>query len=368
MDSKNISRLIDSYYQGNISHEEETMLLDYLQNNPKAVSEEGYDMLVDKLVYEHSLLERKALFQEMMKNPPSPFFAKYSWPLVFSAVVFVLGIALFLYNNSLRSSQLRNKTEVTNNATRVTKATVAKDSGITIKSTNKIQQFESRSKEYLKTNALNDANLFTQNKQRESVIHNVEIKTKANNDISKAAIKTDDMKQNNSQPVFTQTCPDYTKEITIKTSKSEISETNGSMVIISKKSILEYSIDNETFSTETSFEHLAPGYYKLYVRDNNNCSNTIQGILIDETACFSDYKKDIIKGQTWKIPLSIPKVKDIVIYNTAGQIVFKKTQDFTEEFEWDGMNNQGIELIEGFYKVVISYQKETCIFNVSKLQ
>jgi flagellar hook assembly protein FlgD len=75
----------------------------------------------------------------------------------------------------------------------------------------------------------------------------------------------------------------------------------------------------------------------------------------------------LAKGDTWQIPISVANVKSIVIYNTSGQIVYKQSQPFPSNFEWKGTNIQGMELSEGLYKVVVTYQKESCIFNVSIL-
>ena len=365
MDSENISKLIEQYHQGKTSPEEEMMLLDYIQNNPNTVSEQGYDLLVDKLVYEHSLLERKALFQDMMKNPPSRFSKVNIWTFAVLGILLVAGSVLLIKNSS-KPSIIDSKSIITKNKTITNDS---KDSSIASTKTNDVNKsFTSPIVEHKTIQTTIDSSTKTpENHYTTKPKDDIEV-LKTKNDPLKTTVKKDDQHEAQTPIVSSKSCPDYSKEITTKTTKSEVNLNNGNIIVLSKNSTLEYSIDNETFSNETSFEHLAVGNYNLYIRDNANCSSTIRGIRISETWCLSDYKKDMVKGQIWQIPVVVSEVKNISIFNTKGQIVYTKTQGFTDVFEWEGTNDQGNELVEGFYKVVITYQKETCIFNVSILK
>ena len=365
MDSKNISKLIEQYHQGKTSPEEETMLLDYLKNNPNTVSEQGYDMLVDKLVYEHSLLERKALFQDMMKNPPSRF--SKSNILTFAVLGIVLvAVSVLLIKNSSKPSIIDSKSIITTNKSITNES---KDSSISTPKSNDVNNpLITQSVEHKTIQTSIDSSTRTPDNHYYSKPKEDIEGAKTKNEPTNTTVKKDDLHDIQTPIVSSKSCPDYSKDISIKTAKSEVALNNGSIVILSKNSTLEYSIDNETFGNETSFEHLAVGNYNLYMRDNANCSSTIQGIRITETGCLSDYKKDLTKGQIWQIPVVLSEVKNISIFNTSGQIVYTKTQGFTDIFEWEGINNMGNELVQGFYKVVITYQKETCIYNISILK
>lgn len=365
-DSENISALFDKYYRGNISPEEESGLLDYLQNNPKTISEQGYTMLADKLVYEHSLIERKAIFQDMMKNQTTGFSPKYLGGIIIVVAVLVLG-TIYLLNNTSKKQTLKTKSTVSTLPFKSEmQSKTINDSNIKVQtiapSTKTNNTLLTTIKKDLKTNIVtqNQANSSrtSTNKSTGNIIVPTlatleNINTKSNNQTNVA-----------SKPV----CPDYSKEVGIITSKCETNASNGSIELLTQNSNLEFSIDNENYNNDKRFEQLSAGTYKVYIRDNRNCSNTINGISIAETACISEYKKDLIKGQTWQVSIIPSDVKNISIYNTSGQIVFKKSQDFSTVFEWEGINSQGDELLEGFYKVVVTYQKESCIFNVSILK
>jgi hypothetical protein len=373
MDSENISTLLSKYNQGLISPEDEAILMDYLQNNPSIVSEEGYDMLADKLVYEHSLLERKALFHEMMKNQPPSFLKKYLWTILISGVVLLSGTAVVFLNGTKPLAPDAKKENIFVSMSNSLPIISNKDSNVIHNKITDVETSKSvQSTSILNSKFANDLPSNLQNKSNVSEGNHNEISTK-NENIAKVISTQNTVVTENKQDVQKQNataslCPDYSKVVTIKTTKSETNLNNGNIVVVSLKANLEYSIDNENFSNEKSFEHLASGNYNLYIKDNANCSNTITGITIAETTCISNYKKDIAKGQIWQIPIFETEVKSVVIYNSAGQVVFSKLQGFTEFFEWEGVNSQGTELVDGFYKVVVTNQTETCIFNVSILK
>ena len=368
MDSENILQLLNKYSQGLTTSEEETMLLDFLQNNPDVISEEGYDELVDKLVYEHSLLERKALFQEMMKTPPSSFFQTYFWPILISGVLLFSG-GIYVATKQLKSN---------NNNSIVKEKAINLDTVITVKKDNVTENFVSNQKIIQTNQPINSTVSNTENtslkisnqtisNQKQTTIVQPELAVPISK-INNAVIKNEGaVNQNEIQITPAKACPNYTKLVTVKTSKSETNQNNGIIKVITSNTNLNFSIDNENFNTYKTFENLSPGKYTLYIQDNVKCSNTIANIIVTETTCISDYKKDMVQGETWQIPILLTDVKSIIIYNTSGQIVYKQNQFVSKDFEWNGTTNQGNQLVVGLYKVVVTYQKESCIFNVSIL-
>jgi hypothetical protein len=375
MDSENISQLINKYSLGLTSPDEETMLLDYLKNNPSAISEEGYDVLVDKLVYEHSLLQRKALFQEMMKNPPSSFLKTYFLPILISGVLLISGgVFIGIHNSKLIAPATKNATNPENKNLN-SQPIPSRDSVINKQILSNNKSVLVPKSEIISAVSKSDTIIGnSQNKQIATVSAQKPISTlytrepvTVSKNAAPASTNSATNKEIAKQSAPLNVCPDYTKAVKVTATKSQINQNNGAIQIISKNAMLEYSVDNEIFTVEKSFGNLLPGKYNLYIRDNANCLNTISGILIEETACYSAYKNDLAKGDTWQIPISVANVKSIVIYNTSGQIVYKQSQPFPSNFEWKGTNIQGMELSEGLYKVVVTYQKESCIFNVSIL-
>ena len=366
MDSENILQLLNKYSQGLTTSEEETMLLDFLQNNPDVISEEGYDVLVDKLVYEHSLLERKALFQEMMKTPPSSFFQTYFWPIIIS------GILVFSGGVYVATKHLNNSNSI------VKEKAINLDKVIPVKNDISIEKSESNQKVIPTNQPINSAVSKTENtslkisnqtitNQKQTTIIQPELVVPISKNNEVVDKNAGVIKQNENQITPVKACPDYTKVVSVKTSKSETNQNNGTIKVITSNTNLNFSIDNENFSNYKSFENLSPGKYTLYIKDNVRCSNSINNIIVNETTCVSEYKKDMSKGETWNLPILLTDIKSIIIYNTSGQIVYKQNQFISNDFEWNGTTNQGSQLDVGLYKVVVTYQKESCIFNVSIL-
>jgi len=368
MDSQNILELINKYSQGSSTPSEEKAILDYLQNNPTAISDEGMDVLVDKLVYEQSLLESKAIFGEMMNNQPSPFIK----PIVISVSLILIALITYFVlrntpNNPESIPSLIPVDSAKNIQTKIQKDTLVLRSKKTSKVTTEIPY---------STKEVTENNLPTANAKQmnaDSIIKdtlkkvNEPLPQPENND-TQAVLITDKKPIKKTLQPATKECPDYTKQVKVKTIKSL--QDDGAIILSTNNSNLEFCLDNYSFTTEVEFLILAPKVYTVYIRDNTTigCVSKIENIAVEQTNCTADYKKDMSVNGTWSLDVNTDNLKSISILNIKGQEIYKQTSNFDNNFEWDGTNRQGIQVPEGLYKAIFEYQKETCIFNVSILK
>ena len=122
--------------------------------------------------------------------------------------------------------------------------------------------------------------------------------------------------------------------------------------ITSNSGSFEYSLDNETFQEESTFNNLAPGVYTIYVQDKLGCGFFQKEVWLLYYPYFFTPNNDGY-NDTWFVANSEnePELK-IYIYDRYGKLI--KYLDGQDK-SWDGMYN-GNQAVSSDYWFVVSRQ------------
>jgi gliding motility-associated-like protein len=107
----------------------------------------------------------------------------------------------------------------------------------------------------------------------------------------------------------------------------------------------QYSINNSSFTTNTSYTNLAPGNYTITVQDKNGCQfskmSTVNSICVFPNAITPN-------GDTFNDTLNLNgcDVVKLELYNRYG-VEVNKYNNYTDQ--WNGTNNNGESLPDGTY-------------------
>lgn len=373
-DSENISALVDKYKEGSASKQEIQEIESFLEQNPDCISEEGYSTLADKLLYEHTLNQKRQEFAHMMDNPPRTNFSPY---IIAALLLLAIGGAVYFLIPSERDSQSVN---IQVSELEVNTPVSPED--------NKTEETVKPHTEPKAEKEIQNKKIKESNKQTEEIIAVDEIteptidsvKTTDNKEILKDEDKNQTAIVENTKPIAAEPkaedvkaesattenkCPDYSKLLTVKTTKSNHLQDDGIITVEGDYSNLEYSLDNESFSDENTFEYLPPELYTIYIKDENGCESKLSNIEVVETLCHIKYINYLKRDEEWQLPISESDVKSITIYNTKMQAVFSQFTDFSSEFVWMGTDSHGNNLPEGVYKTVIEHKDEQCIYSIT---
>lgn len=127
---------------------------------------------------------------------------------------------------------------------------------------------------------------------------------------------------------------------------------NSITVITSNSGSFEYSLDNETFQEENTFNNLAPGVYTIYVQDKLGCGFFQKEVWLLYYPYFFTPNNDGY-NDTWFVANSEnePELK-IYIYDRYGKLM--KYLD-SQDKSWDGMYN-GNQAVSSDYWFVVNRQ------------
>jgi len=133
-------------------------------------------------------------------------------------------------------------------------------------------------------------------------------------------------------------------------------------IIIDPKSVkggkepYSYSLNNSEFQSDHRFAGLKDGKYQLRIKDQNNCISSLKKeVVVKVPAKEIDEVFMPSQGETWKFPIKENSNCEIVIISKAGSIVYSASIQQGNPSEWDGRNNNGVELESGNYYFVIKY-------------
>jgi gliding motility-associated-like protein len=127
---------------------------------------------------------------------------------------------------------------------------------------------------------------------------------------------------------------------------------NSITAITSNSGSFEYSLDNETFQEESTFNNLAPGVYTIYVQDKLGCGFFQKEVWLLYYPYFFTPNNDGY-NDTWFVANSEnePELK-IYIYDRYGKLI--KYLDGQDK-SWDGMCN-GNQAVSSDYWFVVNRQ------------
>jgi gliding motility-associated-like protein len=127
---------------------------------------------------------------------------------------------------------------------------------------------------------------------------------------------------------------------------------NSITAITSNSGSFEYSLDNETFQEESTFNNLAPGVYTIYVQDKLGCGFFQKEVWLLYYPYFFTPNNDGY-NDTWFVANSEnePELK-IYIYDRYGKLI--KYLDGQDK-SWDGMYN-GNQAVSSDYWFVVNRQ------------
>lgn len=162
-------------------------------------------------------------------------------------------------------------------------------------------------------------------------------------------------------------CPDLTKMITVKTSKTSNSDATGVIQLHSSNAEIAYSIDREEFHNDGAFEYLEAGEYSVLLKNEKGCIDSITNIKIETNICNIEYEKlfNPARDVEWHIEMPNDKPFNYQIIGKYAHIFQEGNSLDGNNIIWDGLNKNGSVLEEGLYKVIVKYyNNETCIYNI----
>lgn len=372
-DFQNISDLCTAYLSGKMTEDESRAFLNEVNNNPLYKEILENEEIAYNAILENSLIDFRSKMSSYVAKQAQ---IKKASIIGSVAAVLLVSVASILYFNTETQNTenifLKETVAVTNKS--IEKQIIKKETGIVskkkkenteqTKASSKQNPSEKQKKHTVKENPLseqvneqpieikktNTSQPLQSNKPKEANTDRKEEKTSEKKDVNKN--KTTENKCRN------------TPRVKISTSNASNNEENGSAYVEAKSTELLFSLDDFAYSTNTQYDYLKAGLHILYIKDTLNCVYKHE-FLITHTLC--DENSDIIiNDAVFDNDISINTAEKGVV------TIFSKNEKNIHSQVFSENENVSIskelflnETSSNYYKIVVQYQNETCMYNIT---
>lgn len=361
-----ISNLIDQFLSGKLSPEEKINFEQMMQNDADFAQEVELERIIKGAVIDNSLLDWKKAIAEETKRQSNRKKNKYL--LIAGACIMAIlisGMAIFLTSN-------KDKKETTrpSKATKETSTIIVKEEIET--NINSVEKTDTETKNK-KSIPFNDQKIIIPNtsetlkNEKKTIVTNTqESKSKAQKTDSIPLThlsKTEEkfLETKNTHSVI-DPCEKVTFTTEIKTIVTCEGQSEGQIILSNTKGGFgEYSYslkDVGNWQSAGNFNGLQSDYYSIVIKDQKGCIFTIpQEVFVAEQYCYKPEIGFNPDFETWEYKAFWTDEVEFKIIDKTGQFIIKET--VTDDFEWNGTNQQGEKVPVGLYRYYIKTGKET---------
>lgn len=135
-------------------------------------------------------------------------------------------------------------------------------------------------------------------------------------------------------------------------------------LIFKTDEVLQFNVNGSNYGELTQLDELDKGIYKVIVRDKQDCVYDLGVFEIRQLPCAkkTDYVVSMSNNNKLIIPLMNLESK-IGIVNAGGRVILEENV-FEENFTWEGYDDLGNNVPDGYYKILVTTQDFSCSYNV----